>query len=26
MDVSAGAPPVGSTFWKIYEKILAGTL
>lgn len=26
MDVSAGAPPEGSTFWKIYEKILAGTL
>ncbi len=26
MDVTAGAPPEGSTFWKIYEKILAGTL
>jgi len=26
MDVSAGAPPEGSTFWKTYEKILAGTL
>ena len=26
MDVSAGAPPEGSTFWKIYEKILAGAL
>jgi len=26
MDVSAGAPPEGSTFWKTYEKIIAGLL
>jgi hypothetical protein len=26
MDVSAGAPPEGSTFWKTYEKILTGAL
>lgn len=26
IDVTSGAPPVGSTFWKTFEKILAGTL